>query len=69
MVAGGANLNVSMRALMVVAGANLNVSMTVGYNMAGFGMFIGATVLLLVKVTLQVNIFLQQANSCLCCMS
>ena len=55
---------------MVAAGANLNVSMTVGYNIGtGFGMFIGATVLLLVKVTLQVNIFLQQGNSCLCCMS
>ena len=55
---------------MVAAGANLYVSMTVGYNSgAGFGMFIGAAVLLLVKVTLQVNIFLQQGNSCLCCMS
>ena len=45
---------------MVTAGANLYVSMTVGYKIgAGFGMFIGAAVLLLIKVTQRVNILLR----------
>ena len=53
---------------MVTAGASLCMSVYIAYvKGAGVGMFIGVSVLLLVKVTLLVNMFLQQGNSCFCC--
>ena len=52
---------------MVTAGAGLYMSLFVSqYTRAGVGMFVGAAVLLLIKVTLYVDIFLQQENPSLC---
>ena len=61
-------LTVFDEAVMVTGGASLCTSVYIAYvKGAGVGMFIGVSVLLLVKVTLLVNMFLQQGNSCFCC--
>ena len=55
-------------AVMVTAGGCLCTSVYIAYvEGAGVAMFNGVSVLLLVKVTPLVNMFLQQGNSCLCC--
>ena len=53
---------------MVTARACLCTSVYIAYvEGAEVAMFNGFSVLLLVKVTPLVNVFLQQGNSCLCC--